>query len=109
MIKRMIGCFALILGTLSVTGCIQMPTESSQAVDNRPTLMFKSSSRSVNDYQVMVDGLTVGTVGDYQDGEDALRVLSGSHIITITDEGNTILEQKIYLGDGTSKTIVVNQ
>lgn len=96
----------IIVGLVTLTACIQMPTESAQTVDNRPVLMFKAESVSY-DYRVLVDGLDMGNVESYLTGENSLRVLSGSHVVTIKHDDIIVQQQKVYLGDGTSKTIVV--
>lgn len=87
--------------------CTQMPTEKSGVADIRPQLSFAVANEGMRGARVLVDGLDMGMVGDYAEGVAALRVLSGTHLIRIELGGRTIAEEKLYVGDGVNRTIVV--
>lgn len=95
-----------LAGTL-LSGCTQMPTEKQGVADLRPQLSFKSADDTMFGARVLVDGLDMGTVGEYAEGSATLRVLSGNHIVRVNLNGVTIVDEKVYLGDGVNRTIVV--
>lgn len=98
-----------LLGLMFVfSGCSRLPTEKYSIVDNRPQISFKFQNRDfIPLYVVYVDNLNVGRAMDYIDDNRALRVLPGTHIIRVEKKGELVLEEKVYLGDGTAKTLVV--
>jgi hypothetical protein len=57
----------------------------------------------LSEARVFVDSLDSGRMGDYIDGKDALRVLPGMHTIQIQNGPETILNERVYLGDGVSR------
>ncbi len=90
------------------TGCVQMPTTESKTVDNRPQLIFKHSTNdSLDNYIIFVDGLNNGSIEPFSNGKKALRVLSGTHLIEIYKGEKLISSQKIYVGDGVTKEVIV--
>lgn len=97
----------LTIGLLS--GCVQSPTTTSSTVDNSPQIMFRATdSELVQDYTFKVDGLDMGKVGPYTSGTKALRLLSGTHTLEVFDNaGQPVLKEKVYLGDGATKTVVI--
>jgi len=90
-----------------LAACTQMPTEKQNVVDMRPNLSFKVTDESLNRARVLVDGLDVGTVGDYLEGRTALRVLSGNHLVKVVLDGGTVHEEKVYVGDGVNRSLIV--
>jgi hypothetical protein len=91
-----------------LTACIQTPTELQSTVDNRPQLTFAAAGDAAQ-YRVYVDNLAMGSASDFPAGKKALRLLSGTHVLRVEKAGKVILDEKIYLGDGTSKNIILNQ
>ncbi|BEU04323.1 hypothetical protein OAG1_31230 [Agarivorans sp. OAG1] len=102
--------FVLLFSFLGLAGCVQMPTTTSTTVDNRPQLSFIAASDNVvlSEYKVWVDGLESGLASDYKADSAALRLLPGSHVIELKRNEEVILKEKIYLGDGVTKQVVVN-
>jgi hypothetical protein len=84
-----------------------MPTEKQSVTDMRPQISFKVVSDELRGARVLIDGLDTGTVGDYLEGVAALRVLSGVHVIKIHQAGRTVVEEKIYIGDGVSRSMLI--
>ncbi|MFB1072247.1 hypothetical protein [Vibrio diabolicus] len=99
----------LVIATVAlITGCVQMPTTKSIAVDNRPQLTFKNTTNnSPNDYSIFIDGLDNGSIAPFSNGTKALRVLPGTHLIEIYKGDKLISSQKIYVGDGVTKEVIV--
>lgn len=108
MIRKSISAIVVVATlSLTVTGCTQMPTEKQGVVDLRPQLSFKIADENAARARVLVDGLDMGQAGDYLEGKAALRVLSGNHMLVIQLDGRTIAEEKLYVGDGINRTILV--
>lgn len=95
------------LVSASLTACTQMPTEKQSVSDMRPQLSFKFSDERMAIARVLVDGLDMGIVSDYQEDKAALRILSGIHIIRVELGGQPLIEEKIYAGDGVNRTILL--
>lgn len=92
---------------LLVAGCTQLPTEKQSVSDMRPQISFKAQSDSVHAARVLVDGLDLGSVGDFIDGIAAVRVLPGMHKVIVTTGATILLDEKVYLGDGVSRSFIV--
>lgn len=100
-----IALFALV----TLSGCVQQPTRSEQTVDMRPAISFtpKSESHIATGYSVYVDNLEMGNAAEFITGKSALRVLSGTHLIELKHEGDTVLSTKVFLGDGAVKSFIL--
>jgi hypothetical protein len=101
---------AATVGALTgIEGCVQYPTENHQVVDQRPQISFRFDAANPSRAQarVMVDGLDAGTLGDFQDGKGALRVLPGTHVVRVVADNQTLLEERTYLGNGVARAFAV--
>jgi hypothetical protein len=106
--KKAALSFTLIFSfVLLAGGCTQMPTEKQTISDMRPQISFKAQSESSQNARVLVDGLDLGSVGDFLDGVAAVRVLPGMHKLTVTTGMGVLLDEKVYLGDGVSRSYIV--
>jgi hypothetical protein len=94
---------ALLLGT---AGCVQMPTEKQGVSDMRPQISFVAAE-SLSDAVVYVDNVAVGLVGDFRDGTAALRILPGTHVVRVVAGDRVLLDERYYIGDGVSRSFVV--
>lgn len=94
------------IGVLFSAGCTQMPTEKQAIVDLRPQISFKADENSYG-AKVLLDGLDMGSVGDYLDAKNSLRILPGTHILRVVLASQVLLEEKFYLGDGVNRTFIV--
>jgi len=103
-IGLLIGLGALIL---MMSACVQMPTEKQSVTDMRPQLSFKIMDDGLRGAKIYVDGLDMGIIGEFGEGVASLRVLSGSHQIRVDLNGRALVEEKIYVGDGVNRTILV--
>ena len=97
----------VLIGSLFLGGCVQMPTEKQSISDMRPQISFKAEGARAQGSRILVDGLDMGMVSDFIEGKAAVRVLPGTHIISVTSGGSVLLEEKVYLGDGVSRTFIV--
>lgn len=87
---------------LTVTGCVQYPTERQSVVDLRPQISFRFdvADARLNEARVMVNGLDSGRLGDFVDGTGAMRVLPGTHTVQIISGSEVLFNERAYLGDG---------
>lgn len=97
----------VLLGSLLSEGCTQMPTEKQSISDMRPQISFKAEGGRAQSARVLVDGLDMGMVSDFIEGQAAVRVQTGTHIVSVTSGGNVLLEERVYLGDGVSRSFIV--
>ena len=86
--------------------CIQPPTSSASVSDLRPGISFNASNAT--DASVLVDGQTVGQVGDFLTGHGLLRVLPGTHQIRVVRGEAVLLDERVYLGDGVNRAFTVD-
>lgn len=93
--------------TATLIACTQMPTENQRVPDIRPQISFKTGNDGTRAASVMVDGLAMGSVGDYLDGIASLRILPGTHLLTVVLGNQIILEEKFYSGDGANRTFLI--
>ena len=99
-------CAAALVVVVS-SGCVQAPTEKQSVVDTRPSLTFRAESGRAEDARIFVDNLEMGNVDEYLEGEGALRVLPGTHLVRIVAGKDVLLEEKLYLSDGVNRTLLV--
>ncbi|MBK1872020.1 hypothetical protein FE848_02190 [Marinobacter sp. 1-3A] len=97
-----VSVFALML-----VACVQSPTRNTQVVDDRPGLAFELSSSAAEAYELKVDGVSYGRVGQYLDGENRLRIIDGSHVVELMNNGQVVYTQKVYLGAGSNRVLKV--
>jgi len=102
-----LGMAGAMATTILTGGCTQMPTEKQGISDMRPQISFKTDEAKLHSARVFLDGLDMGTVGDYADGVAALRILPGTHLMRITAGSAIIFEEKFYLGDGANRAFIL--
>ncbi|ARU30340.1 hypothetical protein CAP31_00710 [Sulfuriferula sp. AH1] len=95
------------IGSMLTEGCTQMPTEKQSVSDMRPQISFKADGNRAQSSRVIVDGLDMGVVSDFIDGKSAVRVLPGTHIVSVISDTGVLLTEKVYLGDGVSRSFIV--
>lgn len=106
--KTSIGLlFMLGLLVVLVSACTQMPTEKQNVTDMRPQLSFKILDERLLVAKIYVDGLDMGSIGEFREGVASLRIRSGSHQIRININDQVLIEEKLYFGDGVNRTILV--
>lgn len=86
----------------------QMPSESVVVGESTAGVSFKLvESGNTASYEVYIDGLLMGNVADFLAGKAILKIVPGSHIIRVTNRGETVLEEKVYVAAGANKVMVV--
>ena len=91
------------------SGCVDMPVQQTQMVDDRPRLTFEASSlgRQVDNYELVIDSVSYGSLGQYLVNENALRIIDGSHQIEVRSGGKTVFSQSVFLGENVTRVVKV--
>jgi hypothetical protein len=99
----------VLLLALHSTACIQMPTEKQEVADLRPQLSFSLADPDddAGQYRVYVDGLDMGSAAGYLAGKNGMKVLSGTHVLKVEGRGRVVFQERLYLGDGATRTILI--
>jgi len=97
--KRALAALALTV----LAGCVSYPTEKQGVVDQRPQISLRVAA-GASDARVLVDGLDMGRAGDFAEGKAALRILPGTHQLTVQDGRRVYVSEKFYVADGVSRT-----
>ena len=95
----------VLVGTL--IACVRMPTEKQAIVDQRPSISFELKSDTLKSAPFYVDGQNFGSVGDFVEGNAAVRILSGTHNIRVMSGEVILLEEKFYIGDSIHRSFIV--
>ena len=100
---------AMLFVTTALVACVQMPTESQSIADLRPQISFKLNSADplVPTSRVILDGHDMGSVQEFRDGVNSLKVLPGTHQLLIRNGSLILLEERFYVADGVNKSFVV--
>ncbi|WP_075187808.1 hypothetical protein [Teredinibacter haidensis] len=95
------------LTALLLTGCVKQPTTSEITVDQRPAISFipASKGQKTAEFEVVVDSLVMGRANEFINGEAALKLLSGTHLIQLIRNNEVVFSSTIYLGDGAIKSL----
>lgn len=104
LITGLVTALALVL-----TACVQMPTEKQGVSDLRPQISFSmdtANERAMSSI-VFVDGIEVGAASQFLHGVNSLKILSGTHQIKVVGYGETLLEERVYIGDGVNKSFTL--
>lgn len=99
---------AALTGALTLGACTQMPTEKQSISDMRPQISFKAADERAQSARIILDGLDMGLVASYLEGAASLRILSGTHLLSIALGNQVIFQEKFYAGDGVNRTFTVN-
>lgn len=97
----------MVLSVLFLIGCVQGPTRNTQTVDDRPGIAFNIDTAAAEQYELKVDGVSYGRVGQYLAGENVLKLVDGSHSIELVSDGTVVYQDKVYLGAGVNRVIKV--
>lgn len=104
--KKILYAATLALLFQVFAGCVQMPTEKQGVSDMRPQISFVAEDQH-KDARVLINRVDVGRVGDFLDGVAALRVLPGSHLLTVVSANSVVLEERFYVADGVARSFVL--
>ena len=86
---------------LTLAAC-STPVTQIQSVDLRPTL---SISNAPQGSVLSIDGVIVGDAGSIAKGNQAIKLSPGTHQINASHNGNILINEKVYLGEGLHKTL----
>lgn len=103
----LLGAASVLTLALLGAGCVQMPTERQGITDLRPQLSFKVANERALGARVFLNGLDVGAVSDYIDGQSAVRIGAGTHRLVVSTGSDVLLDEKFYLGDGVNRAFIV--
>ena len=91
---------------LALAACVQSPTQNTQVVDDRPGLAFELAPAADN-YELKIDGVSYGRVGQYRAGERLLKIIDGTHQVELISDGKVVYQKEIYLGAGSNRILKV--
>ena len=97
----------VLLTALILAGCVQRPTQNTQVVDDRPGLAFDLASSDAESYELKVDDISYGHVGQYLAGENLLKLVDGTHYVELISDGTSVFSRKVYLGAGANRILKV--
>ena len=104
MMKKLLALGAVVI---VFAACVQYPTEKQSVVDTRPSISFRGASDGNASARVIVDNLDMGALGEFVEGRSSLRLLPGTHLVRVVLGSRLLLEERLYVGDGTNKTLLV--
>lgn len=93
--------------SFTLTACVQSPTRNTQVVDDRPGIAFELPSVASEYYELRIDGVSYGYVGQYQAGENLLKIIDGTHQVELFSDGKVVYHQEVYLGAGVNRILKV--
>lgn len=107
--KRLLIAGLAAVAAANLLGCVQLPTEKQSVSDIRPQISFRLAEGIVDaaSLRVFVDGLDMGQVTTYLEGKQSLRILPGQHVIRVEQDRRIVLEERIYIGEGVSRTLII--
>lgn len=103
--KTLIALLAFIM----LTACAQAPTRNTQVVDDRPGLAFELSTIAAEYYWLRVDGISYGRVGQYQAGENLLKLIDGTHQVELLSDDTVVFAKEVYLGTDSNRILKVGE
>jgi hypothetical protein len=108
-LKRAVLTLASALVLALTAACVQMPTEKNGTPDMRPQISFRMdpASSPLASGRVLVDNLDMGAAGDFVEGKNALKILPGTHQLRVVSNGQVVLDERFYAGDGANRSFVL--
>jgi hypothetical protein len=94
---------SVILLFVFAAGC-SYPTTSVKTLDTRARIGIVNASPTA---ALLVNGVLIGQAAAYNSETAALAVSPGSNLIEVKDGERVVYSQKLFLGEGTSKTITL--
>jgi hypothetical protein len=89
--------------SLLLLGC-KDPVTVVRAVDDRPRLLIAGAPQGAVLY---LDGKAVGPADAYRGEPGVLLVEAGTHLVEVRLGDRVVLTQKVFLGGGEQRTVVV--
>jgi hypothetical protein len=104
--KKTVSIFA-VAALLALSACSPLPPQSQGATDRRPQISFKATTERVLQAKVILDGLDMGQVGSYLEGDTSLRIDTGIHMLIVASNNRLIYQQSFDAGKGYSRVFTV--
>ena len=89
--KIILSCALL---SVFAIGCNTYPVTNVSTIDSRPTLSFIGASEGEI---LLVDGINMGLVSQYNGNPRVLRVEPGTHEVTVTVNNKIIFQQSVFV------------
>lgn len=94
-----------------ISGCISTEAvKSSSVIDDRPMIKFEIEGTKNTDeaISIYINNLYMGNAQDYLSNDKYMKIIPGTHALRLETNNKVILSQKIYIGEGSTKTITIN-
>ncbi len=85
-----------------IIGPVYQTTSSN--VDQEKDQGYLRFTNITSQHQIYLDGASIGSGEPYSSG-DLLGVSPGTHLVEIMRDGNVELQQKVFIGTGSTRTI----
>lgn len=106
-IVSMLLMAATLAGVLALGACSPLPTQSQGPADRRPQISFKATTERVLQAKIILDGIDMGQVGSYLEGDTSLRMDTGAHMLIVASDHRLIYQQSFNAGYGYSRVFTV--
>ena len=100
--QKTLAISVAFIGLATLGGCAY-PGESMVQGGNSAAVYFEAFPETS---QVILDGVVVGPVSDFDGANQTLGVVPGSHVIQITDGSAVLYDKKIYVARDSALKIV---
>ena len=101
-LRKTLAISVVFIGLAALGGCAY-PTESIVQGGSSSAVYFEAFPETS---QVILDGVVVGTVSDFDGANQTLGVIPGTHTIRITDGSTVLYDKKIYVDRDSALKIV---
>ncbi len=97
----------LILALLVTSCAVREPVSTQSVVDDRPRITFEVQSGNAKSLELVIDGLSYGSVLPYLSDKGTLRVVAGQHRVELIEGNRVAFRQDVFLGEGTTRVFKV--
>jgi len=84
--------------------CCADPVTVTRAVDDRPRILLQGAPKGA---VLFLDGRSMGSAEAYAGDPGVLRVEPGTHVLEVRLGETLLMSQKVFLGGGEQRTLVV--
>jgi hypothetical protein len=89
--------------SLGIAAC-SYPVEQVRTTDERPGLLVQGAPQGAT---ILVDGLAAGSANGAGGGPQVIRIEPGTHSIAVSANGQTLLNERIFVSGGATKTLTL--
>ncbi|BFM12973.1 hypothetical protein R50072_31260 [Simiduia litorea] len=102
-IRSLLIVFCLL--SLSISGCItSTPEKDSKTVEESASISFKISESALHTpIEIYIDGKHMGSAQEFQTSIARLKVITGTHILELKSNKETIKKEKFFVSKGSNK------